>query len=150
MDERLKPWIALKHSQRPRTGWISAVRQALGMSAAQLARRLGVHRAAVKRLEDREMENTITLESLSRTAEALGCELVYAIVPKPSLSAIVRDQANKVAHSTLDRVGHTMQLEEQGVNAEEAAAQEASLAERLLTELPRQLWDDPKNPPKPA
>lgn len=142
MDQRLEPWSDLKQSQRPRAGWISSIREALGMSGSQLARRLGVHRSAVKRLEAREVDGTINLGSLSRAAEALGGELVYAIVPQRSWSNVVHEQARRVARNRLERVGHTMRLEDQEVSRGETAIQEQLLAQRLLSEWPRVLWDD--------
>ena len=62
--------------------WLRAVRQAVGVPVAVLAGRLGVCKYEIFRLEKAEQESRIVLGSLRRAAEALGCELVYALVPR--------------------------------------------------------------------
>ena len=66
----------------PRGGWIRAIREALGMTQVQLAARLGVSRQSVQDLEKAEANRRITLDSLDRLAHAMGCRVVYGIVPK--------------------------------------------------------------------
>jgi predicted DNA-binding mobile mystery protein A len=141
LQDRLGAWNLVKKTP-PRDGWIKTVREALGMSGTQLARRMGVDPAALSRLEAREVKGKVTLEYLQKAAEAMNSRLVYAIVPNESLTATVRQQAAKKARAILRRVGHTMALEAQGVDPDEAARQEAELLQRLLMELPRSLWDE--------
>jgi len=43
---------------------------------------MGVNRSWVYDLETRERRNTISLRSMSRMADAMGCKVVYGIVPK--------------------------------------------------------------------
>ena len=141
LEERLEPWRAVRDSPSPRTGWIATIRQALGMGVNQLAQRLGVDPAAVTHLEKREAAGNVTLKSLRRAAEALNCKLVYALVPNEDPRSLLLTQARRTARTRLQRVGHTMGLEAQAVETEEAAHQEADLAMRLLREWPRSLWD---------
>ena len=84
------------------TGWIKEIRLALGMSAAQLARRLKVRQSTVAKLEKSEAEETISLQSLRKAAEALDCTLVYAFVPRTSLEACVQAQARLRAKEILN------------------------------------------------
>lgn len=63
-------------------GWLRTVRKATGVPSDVLAKRLGVERPEVFRLERTERESRIMLANLERAAEALGCELVYALVPR--------------------------------------------------------------------
>src|SRR5712692_10239026 len=81
LDERLRSLRGFANTPRPRNGWLRAVRQALGMTQPQLAARLGLTRQTLDDLEKAEAAGKITLESLGRVAEALGCHLTYAIVP---------------------------------------------------------------------
>ncbi len=69
----------------PRSGWIASIRQALGMSKTQLAKRVGVTRPSLDELESNEVRETITLASLHKVADALGCDLKYVLVPRKSL-----------------------------------------------------------------
>jgi predicted DNA-binding mobile mystery protein A len=149
LTERLRPWEQVRDLPPPKGGWIAAIREGLGMGTGQLAKRMGVDPAALTRLETREAAGRITVESLRRAAEAMDSKLVYAIVPNQSLHATLQAQAGRVARARMVRVGHTMSLEAQDVEDDEAAHQEADLASRLLSEWPRSLWDDPEAPKKP-
>lgn len=142
LDERMGPWFPLRHHPSPRGGWIRAVRQALGMGITQLARRIGTKPSTAAEFETREVEGTITLNSLRRVAEAMDATLVYALVPNSTLAATVREQALRKARTTHGRVRHSMALETQDVDAGEAELQESELAQQLLMQWPRTLWDD--------
>jgi transcriptional regulator with XRE-family HTH domain len=63
-------------------GWLRSLRQALGVPVEEMARRMGVSRWEIHRLEKSEENQRIMLASLGRAAKGLGCELVYALVPK--------------------------------------------------------------------
>src|SRR4051794_16398056 len=99
LDQRLAPWLQLRQVPIPRGGWIQAIRNTLGMGITQLARRLGTKAPTVVDFEKREIEGTITLNSLRRVAEAMDCSLVYALVPNTALETIVRDQAIRKARA---------------------------------------------------
>ena len=143
LAERLVPWEGVRNEPFPKAGWISALRHALGMGANHLAHRMGIDPTGLAHLERREAAGKITVESLQRAAEAMDAKLVYAIVPNQSLAATLQAQARKVARARLGRVAHTMSLEAQDVEKDEAARQETDLANQLLAEFPRSLWDDP-------
>lgn len=145
LAERLAPWETVKSQPFPKRGWISAFRHALGMGPTQLARRMGIDPTGVVHLERREEAGKITVESLQRAAEAMDAKLVYAIVPNQSLASTMHAQARKVARARLGRVAHTMSLEAQDVEDNEAARQEADLTTRLLVEWPRSIWDEPED-----
>ena len=65
-------------SALPAEGWIRTARKALGMSAAQLARRLGKTRALVSNTEKAELDGGVTLRTMQSIAEAANCRFVYA------------------------------------------------------------------------
>ena len=113
LDERL---VALKPEERfraPPKGWIRAIRDALGMTGVQFAKRLHIRPQSVDALEKSEADGAIQLKTLRRAAEALDCTLVYALVPNSSLEGVVRERARKIATRDLGRVAHTMKLEAQ-------------------------------------
>jgi predicted DNA-binding mobile mystery protein A len=143
VSERLVPWTALRETPPPKAGWIATIRQALGMSRAQLARRMGLDPTAIPHLERREADGKITLDSLHRAAKAMDARLVYAIVPNETLDATLRAQAERVAGWRLERIGHTMRLEAQDVDPGEVELQRSELAQQLLAEHPPGLWEDP-------
>jgi predicted DNA-binding mobile mystery protein A len=112
---------------RPTSGWISSVREALGITLNQIGKQIGSSRQAVQQLERAEATDRITLGALRRAAEAMGCELVYALVPKSGTFAElaerpVRDRAARDVKSVM----HTMMLEDQKPeNADQLIADEA-------------------------
>lgn len=100
---------------RPLGGWVRAIREALGMTTEDLAARMRLTQSSVTRLEKSEKARTVQLDTLARTAEAMDCDLVYALVPRRPLDDIINDQASRRAMEQLRRLGHTMALEEQGL-----------------------------------
>jgi predicted DNA-binding mobile mystery protein A len=110
------------------------------MTTAQFARRLGVSQPRIIELEKSEVSGSVTLHTLQRAAEALGCRLVYALVPDRPLAETVRKQADLVSARQLANVEQTMRLEDQAVQGK--ATKE--LRSRLIAELlrrPARLWD---------
>ena len=60
---------------------LRAVRKALRIPVGEIAEKMGVNRSGVFGLEARELESKVSLSSMSRMAEAMGCKVVYGIVP---------------------------------------------------------------------
>ncbi len=123
---------------RPQAGWLRAVRDALGMSTRDMAARLGVTSMAISKLEASERAGTIGLDTLTRAADALGCDVVYALVPRVPLEQQVHRQAETVARAELGPVATTMALEDQSVDTQTTQ----SLVEDRIAELidSRGLW----------
>lgn len=99
---------------RPTDGWIASVREALGLTLQQLGEQIRASRQSVQQFERAEAKDRITLGALRRAAKAMGCELVYALVPDSgSFSELAerptRDRATRDAKS----VAHSMLLEDQ-------------------------------------
>lgn len=130
LDRHFDEWQQLRRLARPPRGWIRAVREALGMSAEALAARLGVTAGAVTRLEQSEAADRIRLDTLRRAADALGCDLVYLLVPRRPLNAVVRDRARELASRQVAAVEQTMRLEDQATGTAKEMADQ--LTERLL------------------
>lgn len=140
LDTALASWRSADLPPRPTSGWIKAIREGLGMAATHLATRLGVTTSTVTRLERSEADDTISLATLRRTAEALGCELHYALVPKQSLADTLESRARALARQQMASVSHTMALEAQATSPETVEAQTRALAESLLKGSRRALW----------
>lgn len=108
--------LAAKSLQPPRSGWIKAIRQALGMSSTVLAKRLGVGVSSVSRLEQSEVDKTIKLETLQRVADQLGCDFVYALVPRQELEKTVNERAYRIASEHAVETQKSMSLEDQTID----------------------------------
>jgi predicted DNA-binding mobile mystery protein A len=117
---------------KPHSGWIKAIRAALGMSQRDLAARLGVSPAAAYKLEQNELHGRIALAKLAEVAAAMECTLVYALVPNSSLENTVQRQARRVAEVRLGYVADTMSLEDQSVAPDRRAGYAVVYAQELI------------------
>jgi predicted DNA-binding mobile mystery protein A len=141
LDETLAAYKPMLLGHTPKGGWIKAIRAALGMSAAQYAKRLGVTRARVYQLESEEVAGSLTLDTLSRAANALNCRLVYSFVPETSLEQIIEDQARTKVLTRMKKIDATMGLEAQRIKASGMETQIDELTRELVLLRPRDLWD---------
>lgn len=135
--------MALKPEERFRTppkGWIRAIRDALGMTGVQFARRLAIRPQSVETMERSEANGSIQLKTLRRAAQALDCTLVYALVPNTSLGGAVRARARQIAVRDLGRVAHTMKLEAQETGGANLEARIEAYVRDMLNE--RDLWNE--------
>lgn len=139
LDQRLASLGPASRFASPRLGWVRAIRDALGMTAAQLAARTGVTAPAVRALEKKELEGGVRMSSLRRAAEAMDCTLVYAFIPNSTLKQTVEHQAVIVLDAQLKRVAQTMTLEAQGGEAPSAATR--TQLESLVAS--GRLWSQP-------
>ncbi|WP_315766989.1 MULTISPECIES: mobile mystery protein A [unclassified Bradyrhizobium] len=142
LDKRFSSLRPLAKVQRPPKGWLRAVRDALGMTTAQYAKRLGVSQPRIVELEKSEQSGTVTLNTLQRAAEALGCRLVYVLVPERPLAEVVTERAALVAERQAKAVEQTMRLEDQAVKDKGAARALREEAIQDLLKRPARLWDD--------
>lgn len=122
----------------PRSGWINAIREALGMSSGELATRLGVSRGRIGQIEHAEQLGTLKIDTLERAAAALGCRLEYVLVPEVTLDEMVQRRARVKASAEIGRVVQTMALEDQQPSVEWAEARVEQRANELVDR--RGLW----------
>jgi predicted DNA-binding mobile mystery protein A len=126
----------------PPQGWLRTVRNALGMSGAQLAKKMGVTRARIAQAEHAELTGGITLKSIQATAEAMGCKFVYAIVPPGRIEDIVMAQARKKAMAIVGTASKHMALESQTLPNDKIAQQVERLTQEIAREMPPDFWSD--------
>jgi predicted DNA-binding mobile mystery protein A len=138
LDKRFRQISPAKRFESPVRGWIKALREALGMSSAQLAQRLKIKQPSLVALEKSEAKGSIELATLQRVAEALDCTLIYALVPNKPLETMVRDRARAFMRKRRDQVEHSMLLEDQKVVSKDT---EARLEEILRETKPSLFWD---------
>jgi predicted DNA-binding mobile mystery protein A len=138
LDERFAIIGPATRFTPPVRGWIKAVREALGITTAQLAIRMRIKQPSIIDLERSELKGSIELATLRRAAEALDCTLIYALVPNKPLETTVRDRAREFAQRRLEPVRHSMLLEDQTV-AEKRA--DASIDQIVRETNPRLFWD---------
>ena len=128
---------------QPPEGWVRTARKALGMSGAQLARRLEVTRAFVSQTEKNELNGSITVKNLQQMAEAMGCRFVYAIVPKDNTMAdLIAARAQDKAKKRVEQTGQHMALEAQALSPRQMQYEVERLQQQMLSDMPGDLWDN--------
>jgi predicted DNA-binding mobile mystery protein A len=139
IDKTLGAWRALPRG-RPKSGWLRAVRQAIGMTTRQLASAVGVTQSAVVDAERNEAKGDITLATLQRYAAALGCEVNYVLIPKRPLEQMLEERAERIAREQVSRVRHSMALEDQQTGTDLMEREIAEIRKRLLEGKRSRLW----------
>lgn len=139
LDRSLEPWKTA--NARPKAGWIKTIRNALGITAEQLAKRLGVTRRRIVQLESTEVDDAVTLHAMKAVANAMDCEFVYVIIPKTSLKNILETRAKHIATERMKHVSHSMSLESQATSKQVQQEQLEELIKNLLEGSPKKLWE---------
>jgi len=138
-SEKLKPLV---RTSIPVGGWIREIRQSLGMSARQLAARVGISQATLAKFEKGETKRTVSLKTLDRVAEALECKLTYALVPIDSFESFVHKRAKQTAERLVKRVSHSMELEKQGISSRRKQGQIEDMADEMARAVSKEIWED--------
>jgi predicted DNA-binding mobile mystery protein A len=141
VDASLSQFSSLYNTNIPRKGWIRAIRDALGMSARQLAERLGIAQQAVARIEKDEIDGSVTIKTMRRIAEQLDCQFVYGFVSKTSLKETIQTRAKQVATKRLTEANQTMALENQSLYDKENTQVLVEMIDELVYTSPSNLWD---------
>ena len=143
LDKALVEAMAASLPERPPAGWLRAIRTALGMGSNVVASRLGITGSGLRKLEQAEANDAITLSTLRRAAEALDCELRYVLVPRQSLREMRWQQAMRRARDWKQQAERTMSLEAQSVASPSTTDEEQlqDMAQELLRSGGSRLWD---------
>ena len=142
LNSKMRGFASLKQVAMPPTGWIKAIRTAIGMSMQQLGNKLKVSKQGVMDIEKREKEGSITIKSLREIARAMDMQLVYGFVPNDgSLDALIERRATELATQIVMRTANTMKLEDQANSKKriETAIRERTTA--IKNDMPKILWD---------
>lgn len=133
-------------SVQPREGWIKTVRKALGMTAPQLAKRLGVTRASVYKTEKAEQAGGITLKRMADVAEAMDCRFIYTIVPDyagaTTIEEFIEYKAKKLASAIIKKTNTNMALEAQDLPFDQIEKEHDRLTQEILRTRPSDIWND--------
>lgn len=142
LENKMQAFATLQQVASPPTGWIKAVRTAIGMSLQQVSLRLSITKQSVQEMEKREKDGSITIKSLREAAKALDMQLVYGLVPMDgSLEALIERKAKQLATQIVLRTSNSMKLEEQENSwqrIEKAIEERTTL---IKNEMPKALWD---------
>ncbi len=142
LNSKMLGFASLKQVAMPPTGWIKAIRTAIGMSMQQLGNKLNVSRQGVMDIEKREKHGSITIKSLREIARAMDMQLVYGFVPNDgSLDALIEKRATELATQIVMRTANTMKLEDQANSKKRIETAIRERAAAIKNEMPKILWD---------
>lgn len=142
LNSKMLGFASLKQVAMPPTGWIKAIRTAIGMSMQQLGNKLNVSRQGVMDIEKREKDGAITIKSLREIARAMDMQLVYGFVPNDgSLDALIEKRATELATQIVMRTANTMKLEDQANSKKRIETAIRERATAIKNEMPKILWD---------
>ncbi len=142
LNNKMAAFALLKEVAIPPTGWIKAIRTALGMSMLQLGKKLSITKQSIQDIEKREKEGAITIKALSELGKALDMRLVYGFVPNDgSLDALIEKKASQLAATIVLRTSNTMKLEDQENSRQRISKAIQEKTEELKNEMPKILWD---------
>ncbi|HWQ93486.1 MAG TPA: transcriptional regulator [Clostridia bacterium] len=114
LDRALSAYAQLRKTARPRSGWLCAIREARGIPLRQIGATLSVTPQAVQSLQISEANESISLKRLREAAEAMDCELVYALLPRSGkLTDAAAEREQERASERVLAAEHTMVLEDQ-------------------------------------
>jgi len=142
LNSKMRGFASLKQVVMPPTGWIKAIRTAIGMSMQQLGNKLNVSKQGVMDIEKREKDGSITIKSLREIARAMDMQLVYGFVPNDgSLDALIEKRATELATQIVMRTANTMKLEDQANSKKRIETAIRERATAIKNEMPKILWD---------
>jgi predicted DNA-binding mobile mystery protein A len=142
LNSKMLGFASLKKVAMPPTGWIKAIRTAIGMSMQQLGNKLNVSKQGIMDIEKREKEGSITIKSLREIARAMDMQLVYGFVPNDgSLDALIEKRATELATQIVIRTANTMKLEGQANSKKRIETAIRERARAIKNEMPKILWD---------
>jgi predicted DNA-binding mobile mystery protein A len=142
LNNKMQAAATLKSTPPPPTGWIKAVRTALGMSLQQLGNKISITKQSLQNIERREKDGSVTLKTLRDAANALDMELVYGFVPQDgSLDALIDRKAKELATQIVLRTSNTMKLEDQENSQKRIQKAIEERTASIRNEMPKILWD---------
>lgn len=86
LDVEMRPFRRAGKEKNPSVGLLRTVRHALRIPVMEVAEAMGIDRSVVFDIETREERGGVTLATMSRMAEAMGCQVVYGVVPLDGLT----------------------------------------------------------------
>ena len=142
LNSKMLAFASLQKVAPPPTGWIKAIRNAIGMSMLQLGKKLSITKQSVQDIERREKDGSITIKALREAARALDMQLVYGFVPNDgSLEALIDRKAKELATQIVQRTSNSMKLEDQENSKQRIEKAIEERATIIKNEMPKTLWD---------
>lgn len=116
------------------------IREALGMTQTQMAKRLKVKQPVISRLEDNIKASS--LSTIIKIAGALELEFMGAFIARVPLEAIIRKQAERAAKRALARTFANMAMEKQAPGQAAYKYQLDKLIKEFIADPSPAIWEE--------
>ncbi len=123
--------------EKPLQGWIKTIRELLGMTTIQFAKRLKVSQPRLTFIE--KNEKNLKLSTMEKIADELNCDFVYALVPREKVNDIIYNRAKEKALNIVTKVNNNMSLENQLSENKEILE---DTIEYLISKKATKIWDE--------
>ncbi|MEI7942990.1 MAG: helix-turn-helix domain-containing protein [Candidatus Riflemargulisbacteria bacterium] len=117
---------------------IKLIREAFGMTQKQLAKRIGSTQIMVSRLENND--NNPTIETLTKTANALNCELLISFVPKTEIDIMLERLVDKKVSELVKQSVSNAAMELQKPNKKIINQSKEDLKKEIIDNKRSSLW----------
>jgi hypothetical protein len=82
LDKEMRHYRLAAREENPTNKLLRTLRKLLRVPMKEMTEKMGIVESALFQMEEREGTGSITLRSLERVAEAMGCRVVYGVVPR--------------------------------------------------------------------
>ncbi len=143
VSKKLEALTSFKKQAQGVRSWSKYIREALGMTITQMAKRMKLAQSTMTESEKQEEMGTLTMSKLKKMADALDCDLVYAFVPRTSIEDTVEKQAMKKVLKSMKEASVHMSLEDQAVHYKNEKEKKERIKELVEEKkFSKYLWDE--------
>ena len=132
----LPAWLV---SPLPFGGQARGIREALGMTQAQLAERSGFSQSMIAEIEGGKRAN-LSLSTIQRLAAALECLPFVQMIPEKEIPRILDERSTEVATKLVSAVSGSAAIELQSPNPKTAKDEIRKIKKDLLEKHSSALW----------
>ena|SRR3989338_9283319 len=118
---------------------IKGLREALGMTQAQLGERSGLSQSMVADIENGRRPNLTPL-TIAKLAQGLNCHYISQLIPVKDIETILDEQSSMVARKIISTTSGSMAIEMQLPPKASIDEQISALQKELITKHKSALW----------
>ena len=120
---------------------IQLIRDALGMTQAQLAKRCEIRQDVIARLEN-DLTIDLRLSTVRKLAKGLGCRLLCRFVPEEEIETVLDQKSLKAARKLVGLSRASSGLEKQMPEDRYIELQVRDIQQKIREKRPSSLWEN--------
>ncbi|HRY85500.1 MAG TPA: helix-turn-helix domain-containing protein, partial [Candidatus Omnitrophota bacterium] len=120
---------------------VRLIREALGMTQAQLARRCGIRQSMIAKIES-DLDLDLRLSTMRKLARGLDCRLLDRLVPDEAIEKVLDQKSLEAAKKLVGLSKSTAGLEKQMPDDRYIELQVREMQQRIREKRASSMWDD--------